>query len=163
MRSPRKLAPHRRRPEARSFTTTRPGSLLTQHIPVRTFAQWDDRQPGFVEIDLVAHCGESPRGEFVYTLGLVDVASGLAGLPRLPRTLNVRFKSRRRDAEAFAGQLATAVLPADPLRLPSAASHPSFVQVDVWADLWPGWQQQQSSWLAWMDDPIVVRQVAPPI
>ncbi len=72
----RKLAPYRRRPQPRGFTTTSPGYLLKQHIPVRTFAQWDDRRPGFVEIDLVAHCGESVRGAFVYTLGLVDVATG---------------------------------------------------------------------------------------
>ena len=72
----RKLAPYRRRPQPRGFTTTRPGYLLKQHIPVRTFAQWEDRRPGFVEIDLVAHCGESVHGEFVYTLGLVDVATG---------------------------------------------------------------------------------------
>lgn len=38
--------------------------------------EWEDRRPGFVEIDLVAHGGESVHGEFVYTLGLVDVATG---------------------------------------------------------------------------------------
>ncbi|MDI6771340.1 MAG: integrase [bacterium] len=70
----RKLAPYRRL-KLRGRTTTRPGALLKQHIPVRTFAQWNDLRPGFTEIDLVAHCGESAHGEFVQTLSLVDIAT----------------------------------------------------------------------------------------
>ena len=57
-------------------STTRPGSLLKKQIKVRTFADWDDLQPGFVEADLVAHCGESAAGSFLHTLVLVDVATG---------------------------------------------------------------------------------------
>jgi len=71
----RKLAPFRRHPKPRGLSTTRPGSLLKPHIPIRTFAQWDDRRPGFTEMDLVAHCGESAHGEFVHTLALVDIAT----------------------------------------------------------------------------------------
>ena len=41
----------------RGVSTTRPGSLLEKQIKVRTFADWDDLQPGFLEVDLVAHCG----------------------------------------------------------------------------------------------------------
>ena len=33
-------------------------------------------KPGFLEADLVAHCGESTSGQFLNTLTLVDVASG---------------------------------------------------------------------------------------
>jgi hypothetical protein len=55
------------------LVTTKPGTLLKQAIPVRTFAQWDDAQPGFMEVDLVAHCGDSTRGEYLNTLNLVDV------------------------------------------------------------------------------------------
>lgn len=33
---------------------TKPGSILERHIPIRTFAEWDDRRPGFCEADLVA-------------------------------------------------------------------------------------------------------------
>lgn len=43
--------------------TTKPGTLLKHQIPVRTFADWDEDGPGFLEADLVAHCGESTRGE----------------------------------------------------------------------------------------------------
>jgi hypothetical protein len=34
---------------------TKPGSLLKKAIPIRTFADWDDAKPGFVEADLVGH------------------------------------------------------------------------------------------------------------
>jgi len=60
----------------RGLSTTKPGSLLKQAIPVRTFADWDDARPGFVEIDLVAHCGDSTHGEYLNTLNVVDVATG---------------------------------------------------------------------------------------
>lgn len=55
------------------LTTTKPGTLLKQAIPVRTFAQWDDAQPGFMEIDLVAHCGDATRGEYLNSLDMIDV------------------------------------------------------------------------------------------
>lgn len=71
----RKLAASRRRLKPRGLTTTRPGSLLKPHIPIRTFAQWDEHHPGFTEMNLVAHCGDSLRGEFVHTLAVVDIAT----------------------------------------------------------------------------------------
>ncbi len=45
-------------------------------VPVRTFGDWQDPAPGFVEADLVAHCGGSMAGSFVWTLVLTDIASG---------------------------------------------------------------------------------------
>jgi hypothetical protein len=60
----------------RGAATTRPGALLKHQIPVRTFADWDDLRPGFVEADLVAHCGTSVHGVFLNTLVLTDVATG---------------------------------------------------------------------------------------
>ncbi|MDP6496067.1 MAG: transposase, partial [Dehalococcoidia bacterium] len=54
----RVLKPYRRRGLRRPFSTTKPGSLLKAAIPIRTFADWDDKRPGFLEVDLVAHCGE---------------------------------------------------------------------------------------------------------
>ena len=45
-------------------------------VPVRTFGDWQDPAPGFVEADLVAHCGTSMAGSFVWTLVLTDIASG---------------------------------------------------------------------------------------
>jgi len=60
----------------RPLSTTRPGSLLKSSIPIRTFADWTDERPGFLEVDLVAHCGESTEGFYLTTLCTVDVASG---------------------------------------------------------------------------------------
>jgi hypothetical protein len=60
----------------RGLSTTKPGTLLKQAIPVRTFTEWQDTRPGFVEIDLVAHCGDSAHGEYLNTLNVVDLATG---------------------------------------------------------------------------------------
>jgi hypothetical protein len=72
----RLLAASRRRPRLKGMAHTKRGSLLKSQIPVRTFAEWDQGRPGFVEIDLVAHEGGDPRGEFAYSLCVTDVASG---------------------------------------------------------------------------------------
>ncbi len=49
--------------------------MLKSSIPIRTFADWQENKPGFVEVDLVAHCGESNEGFYLNTLCAVDVAS----------------------------------------------------------------------------------------
>jgi len=72
----RLLSPSRRQGGRRGLTTTRSGSLLKKSIPLRTFADWQENKPGFLEIDLVAHCGESTEGFYLNTLSAVDVASG---------------------------------------------------------------------------------------
>ena len=54
--------------KARGLSTTKPGSLIKQMVPIRTFADWDDIRPGFVEADLVAHCGTYTGGSFLNTL-----------------------------------------------------------------------------------------------
>ena len=58
-----------------SVTTTRPGSLFKHRIQIRTFADWDNVIPGFVEADLVAHCGGNTSGAFLNTLVLVDIST----------------------------------------------------------------------------------------
>ena len=58
------------------LSTTEPGSLLKKAIPVRTYAQWDDARPGFVEMDLVAHYGETTAGQYLNTLNVVDISTG---------------------------------------------------------------------------------------
>ncbi len=59
----------------RGVGTTKPGGLLKHKIPVRTFADWDDLRPGFIEADLVAHCGTIAGGPHLYTLVFTDVAT----------------------------------------------------------------------------------------
>ncbi len=71
----RLLAPARAQYPPRGATTTRPGTWLKHEIPVRTFTEWDDARPGFLEVDLVAHCGSSTQGFYLYTLCAVDIAT----------------------------------------------------------------------------------------
>lgn len=71
----RALKPTRVKMNHRGRSTTKPGALLKKHIPIKT-NQWDESCPGFLEADTVAHCGTSLMGMFVYTLDLVDIATG---------------------------------------------------------------------------------------
>jgi len=64
-----------RRARRRGVTTTRPGALIKQQIPVHTFADWNDVKPGFFEGDTVVHCGTSAHGSFLSTLVLTDIAT----------------------------------------------------------------------------------------
>jgi len=58
------------------LSTTKPGSLLKKLIPVRTFTEWDQERPGFLEMDLVAHCGNTTEGQFLCTLTCTDLCTG---------------------------------------------------------------------------------------
>jgi len=60
----------------RGISTTKPGSLLKKAIPVRTFTPWEEELPGFMEFDLVAHCGISTEGTYLNTLTGTDLATG---------------------------------------------------------------------------------------
>lgn len=59
-----------------SRSLTRPGTLLKQQIPIRTYADWNDKRPGFMEMDLVDHSGGLAQGDFAQTLNMTDVSSG---------------------------------------------------------------------------------------
>lgn len=72
----RLLATTKARLRLKGRSTTRPGTLLKHHIPIRTFADWNDQRPGFSEIDLVGHDGGSAWGDYIHTLDLTDVATG---------------------------------------------------------------------------------------
>jgi hypothetical protein len=72
----RRLADERARHRSRGRVGTKPGSLLKSQIPVRTWADWDDARPGFVEIDLVFHDGGNLAGSHAFTLTVTDVATG---------------------------------------------------------------------------------------
>ena len=72
----RRLAADRAAMSLRGRSHTKPGSLLKHAIPIRTWAQWDEDRPGFVEIDLVGHEGGNAVGEHAYTLTVTDIATG---------------------------------------------------------------------------------------
>ncbi len=72
----RMLKYQRRRIGGKSRSRTKPGSLLKNQIPIRTFADWTEKRPGFLEIDTVHHCTEENRGEYLHTLDTTDVCTG---------------------------------------------------------------------------------------
>ena len=72
----RRLASERAKYHRKGRVCTKPGSLLKTQIPVRTWADWDDARPGFVEIDLVGHDGGNPAGPHAFTLTVTDIATG---------------------------------------------------------------------------------------
>jgi hypothetical protein len=71
-----RLLASQRKQSQRGLSTTRAGTLLKQQIPIRTFQEWNETRPGFLEADLVAHCGTAIEGGYLYTLALTDVATG---------------------------------------------------------------------------------------
>jgi transposase InsO family protein len=85
----RRLAADRAKMQLRGRSHTKPGSLLKSQIPIRTWAQWDDAVPGFVEIDLVGHEGGNAIGDHCYTLTVTDIATGWT------ENRTVRNKARR--------------------------------------------------------------------
>lgn len=96
----RLLAQAREREPQHGRATTKPGTLLKASIPVRTFAQWDDCRPGFFEVDLVAHCGESTRGEYLHSLDMVDIATRWVELVALPNRGQAAVTAAIRQAQA---------------------------------------------------------------
>jgi hypothetical protein len=72
----RLLADDRKSLNGASKARTRPGTLLKSQIPIKTFSDWNEQRPGFVEIDLVAHEGGVNSGEFIQSLDVTDVCSG---------------------------------------------------------------------------------------
>jgi hypothetical protein len=66
------------------LSTTKPGYLLKKAIPVRTFTPWEEENPGFLEIDLVAHCGQTTEGTYLNTLTATDLATGWTECLALP-------------------------------------------------------------------------------
>ena len=54
---------------------TKPGTLLKSQIPIRT-SNWDITQPGYMEADIVAHCGNSLAGDFAWSLTMTDILTG---------------------------------------------------------------------------------------
>ena len=71
----RLLAKERKRHQIKDRGNTKPGTLLKNQIPIRTFSDWNEQQPGFVEIDLVGHDGGDSQGDFAQTLDVTDVCT----------------------------------------------------------------------------------------
>lgn len=85
----RRLKPDRAKLDPRGRSHTKPGTLLKDSIPMRTWAEWDEAKPGFVEIDLVGHEGGNSKGEFCFTLDITDIATGWT------ETVSVKNKAQK--------------------------------------------------------------------
>jgi hypothetical protein len=73
----RLLRPHRDRNLRRPYLSgRRQGSALRSQVPIRTGVEYGSIGVGYLEVDLVAHCGESTEGSYVHTLDAVDFATG---------------------------------------------------------------------------------------
>src|SRR5215470_6488211 len=72
----RLLREHKQRMGGKGRSGTKPGALLKSQIPIRTFSDWDEKRPGFVEIDLVGDEGGDGSGDFIQTLDVTDVHTG---------------------------------------------------------------------------------------
>src|SRR5258708_10433928 len=88
LRASRPKGPH-------GLSTTRAGTLLKHPLPIRTFQDWNETQPGFLEADLVAHCGLQAEGGYLYSLTLTDIATGWT------ECLPLLFRSRETVLAAF--------------------------------------------------------------
>jgi len=66
----------RERTGLKGKSTTKPGTLLKRNIPIRLGTEWEENKPGFVEIDLVAHCGDTASGDYLNTLDVTDIFTG---------------------------------------------------------------------------------------
>jgi hypothetical protein len=97
-----RLLSSRRKLGRRSISTTRAGTLLKQQIPIRTFQEWNETRPGFLEADLVAHCGTDIEGGYLYTLTLTDIATGWTEcLPLLLRSQETVLAAIQRARTLF--------------------------------------------------------------
>ncbi|MCX7648273.1 MAG: hypothetical protein N2Z60_06655 [Elusimicrobiales bacterium] len=69
------LRHYRIKHKKRLYSQTRPGSLLRREIPIIIEVADNINRPGHIQIDLVAHCGNSVSGEFLWTLNATDIFS----------------------------------------------------------------------------------------
>ena len=72
----RMLKNERKKYKLKGRSTTKRGKLIKGQIPIRTFSEWDDKGPGFFQIDLVSHDGGKAVGDYIFTLNATDVDTG---------------------------------------------------------------------------------------
>ena len=72
----RMLRSERKRLKIRGRHGTKPGSILKREIEVIGYWELEVKEPGYIEVDMVHHCGEVGGGDFSYTLNCVDLSTG---------------------------------------------------------------------------------------
>src|SRR5215510_8163447 len=71
----RKLKDEKKRYRIKGISTTKPGTLLKNQIPMRVTFDRDEKKPGYFETDTLSHCGSNAKGQFCQSLTLTDVGS----------------------------------------------------------------------------------------
>lgn len=89
----RYLKDERDRLRIKGISTTKPGALLRNSIKIRKAGDEMEAEPGFFEVDTVAHCGPTLKGEFARTLSLTDVHTGWIHLEVLRNNAHVHIRS----------------------------------------------------------------------
>ena len=72
----RYLAPARATDPIRGKTATKPGTMLRNSITIRKAGDEVEAEPGFFEVDTVAHCGPTLKGEFARSVNFTDIHTG---------------------------------------------------------------------------------------
>ena len=85
----RLLRPEKQRLQLKGRGLTKPGTLLRHQVPIRTFEEWDEARPGFLEVDLVGHDGGFSMGDYAQSLTLTDVSTGWTEVAALPNRAQV--------------------------------------------------------------------------
>ncbi len=67
------LAGEKKKMNIKGRSHTKPNSLLKDKIPIKTFSDWNNLEPGFTQVDLVGHEGGISSGEFLFTLNMTDI------------------------------------------------------------------------------------------
>ena len=88
----RRLQADRKKLALKGKSFTKPGTLLKHQIPIRAYFSWDERKPGYFEMDTVSHCGARSSGEFCSTVNLTDVSSGWVELRAARNRAHSRVK-----------------------------------------------------------------------
>jgi hypothetical protein len=117
-----RLRPEKRKLRQRIYGGTKPGSLLKHHIPIKA-ERWEVKTPGFTEIDLVSHSGNSARGDYCYSLNVTDIHTGWT------ETRAVLGKSQQRVQEAL--EVVRQALPF-PLRGIDSDNGSEFINAHLW-------------------------------
>lgn len=91
----RRLKSDRAKLDPRGRSHIKSGTLLKDSIPMRTWAEWAEAKPGFVEIDLVGHEGGNARGEFCFILDITDITDITDIATRWSETVSVRNKAQK--------------------------------------------------------------------
>ena len=85
----------------------RPVRRVSKEVPIKTFTDWQDPEPGFLEIDFVVHGGGSMAGEYLHSFVATDVCSGwVEGVSLLAREQSLVIEGLKR----MAGQLPVPIL-----------------------------------------------------